>query len=736
MRNIPGWPTSNDALEPIHRVVHGGVDRDVNEFSFKRTLPSSHHAQVVGVGGIVQTTGQVKWAARSDVLTSHPTAFNRVDNWPPRTREPVDIYTGYRTTSGDLLARQLRGTISGSSGDPMSETSSGVVDLIARLSRKVNLPPLLNNMPPLADNGPWRGVGLYPTFFTDKAARAGGFNSTPPTSGVALLSAPLMGSAWPEHGTLVTGLRHSDRNNANAVWKETPWGMGVSDAYLRYNAAGSNTALSTPLELTAMFSGTSDVGRLGVVYGGTVSIYIIRDQYGCTAQLWNASGATNICALGNPVADTVTLRLVPNGGTIEATLRDAAGRQATGSIAKPAEANGNISAVAVESTGQGMAVGGVQVSIQGVPFASVNYTRSAFITPSAHNATLAASPPIENVPAKELLDEQARAELAALWIDGDGFLRWVNRDRLVSGPAVATLTAKDHLKSLQWEEDFTAVSYSVEVKSRRPEAVLQSKVPRHEVWQGNYGSVDADGTEVFEELIHPDADEDWIMVDASFNNSFNTTNRLEGSDVALYHFFESGTKGQAGYTTQEGYERAWAGATLTRVDWRTYKLVTRVFNVSVSGYEKYEFSLKIPSERQGPAPGLWPAGLGGMGFPVIRAYGKVMWSDSTATALTGATADAPTLTHDVGWWVQDAGACQAIANMLAAQTGAPRPFLSGVSIVPDARLERGDIVTLTDPDITGVQLRCLVVGIEDTFTSSPIRWSQSCDFRILSTTIL
>lgn len=110
-----------------------------------------------------------------------------------------------------------------------------------------------------------------------------------------------------------------------------------------------------------------------------------------------------------------------------------------------------------------------------------------------------------------------------------------------------------------------------------------------------------------------------------------------------------------------------------------------------------------------------------------------MWADSVSTALTGATQDAPTLTHDVGWWVQDAGARQRIADFLAASTATPRPVLRGVSVEPDARRELGDIVTLSDPEVTGMDYRCLIVGIDDSIGD---RWEQSCTFRVLSTTKL
>ncbi len=726
MRDIPGWPASTDVLEPIVRVTHKGAVRDVDGVTISRSLPSTVHAQVARVGGLTQATGSVNWSARTDVGTARNTGFNRSESWPPAVRDKVDISTGYRTEAGDLLVRQLTASVLSGSGDPQASTESQLVDPIARLSRKVNLPPLLNNMPSLTDGGKWRGVALYPTFFTDKAARAGAFNSTPGMAGGCVFSAPLMGSAWPERGTLTTGLRYTDQENPNAIWQETPWGIGVSDALLIYTPSGTTT-LDRPMEITAMTAGRPSA-RMVVEAGWAGAEITLGFDAG---NVYGSRDGAKVCELPYADGHVFTLRVVPSGSTLQFTLRDAAGREATGTATK-AEAMGSpMEQVRVASTAADAVIGGAQISFPSTAWTSVSYTRTAFITPSTNSASLPASPPIQDKTARSLLEEQSRAELAGLWIDGDGALHWVNRIRLRDAAPVAKLTSKDDLLSLPWEEDFAAVSSEVTVTSRKPEAIMQSRYPMHEVWRSSYSKVKADGTEVFEELLHPDTDEDWIMVDTRFNNDYADANNMRGSDVAVYYFFENDiAPGQSGSISTEGYQRAWVGATLRFVDHRTYKLTTTVYAVSTPAWDEYEFSLKIPTEHQSINGGGWQANLGGMNFPVIRAYGKVMWTDITYTAKSGAW-DAPALSHDVGWWVQDAGECQAIADYLARQTTTAQPFLSAVRIIPDARLERGDVVTLVDTDLTGIEYRCLVVGIEDRIGGSPLTWEQTCDFRVI-----
>ena len=53
-----------------------------------------------------------------------------------------------------------------------------------------------------------------------------------------------------------------------------------------------------------------------------------------------------------------------------------------------------------------------------------------------------------------------------------------------------------------------------------------------------------------------------------------------------------------------------------------------------------------------------------------------------------------------------------VAQAVAERVNNPQPVLDDVPIVPDARLELADIITLRDPDITGLDLRCLIEGIK------------------------
>jgi hypothetical protein len=723
MRNIPGYPTDTDVLKPIARVVHGGKDREIHGLSLTRDLSSSLHAQVARLGGITQAEGSAEWAAEQDVVESYPTAFNRQGNWPPRLRDSIGAWFGYEAANGDpLVAKALTGVIKNNSGDPKEGHGSGLVDGIARLSNRITLPPLQSIMPPLVAGGPWRGVTLYPTFFTDIAARAGRFFSTPGMGGSCIFSAPLMGSTWPERGTLVTGLRNTDRGNAVARWHRTPWGMGVSDAYLSYTPAGTSS-LNRPMEITAMSPAGPFAGRSYVAARWGTSE--IRLNFNNNAVYGMVNGAV-VVELGYVAGNVFTLQVVPAGGNMTLSLRDEAGREVSASTAIASGSGNAMDEVRVVSEVEGAIIGGAQVSFPGTAWQAVNYTRSAFIGPPAHSASLTASPPIMDVTARSFLEDQSRAELAAMWIDEDGFLQWRNRNALVNGASAATLTTLDHLHALPWEEDFAGVSSKVEVTGRTA-TVQRSKHPVFPLWES--GQSGADPGNEFEWLIHPEADMDWIMPDQNFGSLHNTNldgfrrfNRGVGSWVAL----------RAERT--DGMISTWGGAfaACTFIDHQTYKISCSVFGFS-SGNGLYEFSLKVPAPEPDSLDSIGPSRYQpGLSTPTLRGPATTMWENVKYRANSGVW-DAPVLTHDVGWFVQAPVAVQAIADDLAAATTLPRPFLSGIDMVPDPRLQRGDIITLTDKKGTGLQFRCLLVGITDTF-SEGAQWSQSCSFRVLDYT--
>src|SRR5690606_791697 len=68
---------------------------------------------------------------------------------------------------------------------------------------------------------------------------------------------------------------------------------------------------------------------------------------------------------------------------------------------------------------------------------------------------------------------------------------------------------------------------------------------------------------------------------------------------------------------------------------------------------------------------------------------------------------------------------------IQSQTTKPLPTITGLSIVPDPRLQLGDRITISSPDFMGVSLNALIVGVDSSFGGS---YEQSLTVRVTGAT--
>src|SRR5699024_4694196 len=87
--------------------------------------------------------------------------------------------------------------------------------------------------------------------------------------------------------------------------------------------------------------------------------------------------------------------------------------------------------------------------------------------------------------------------------------------------------------------------------------------------------------------------------------------------------------------------------------------------------------------------GVWSQ-WGGANLPLVRGYARVTWVDRKTHGATSTTVILPKLQHDAGWWVQG-GAVQRLADHLSEKYSAPVVTIKGLEIVPDQRIEIGDV---------------------------------------------
>ena len=96
-------------------------------------------------------------------------------------------------TTGTLLAIARHG---------YPKTPMELVDHAGRLNRTWSHPALSFRQPSPLDGGRYLAPGIHPAYLTSMAVRKSGFLATPPMPATAMVSVPMLGSMWPERGTL------------------------------------------------------------------------------------------------------------------------------------------------------------------------------------------------------------------------------------------------------------------------------------------------------------------------------------------------------------------------------------------------------------------------------------------------------------------------------------------------------------------------------------------------------
>ena len=100
------------------------------------------------------------------------------------------------------------------------------------------------------------------------------------------------------------------------------------------------------------------------------------------------------------------------------------------------------------------------------------------------------------------------------------------------------------------------------------------------------------------------------------------------------------------------------------------------------------------------------------GVPLVRAMGRATSSDQTTSSRALGPVWAPELDHDTGWFVQDEGAAQDLANVLIAELMVQRPQIRGFKVLPDPRIQIGDKIQVEEQARTGLSVAGIVSDIE------------------------
>lgn len=701
-----GGVTTIDAYNISGRVLIDGNDigAEVQTVSLGRDIPSG----LPGDSGFTSATGTVTatWGDDVSERVDHPWSGDPV--WPPRPQARVEVLL---SDGSDHEWTQFKGVVVDPSGSTSTRVISfGVRDTYRALDTLATLPALSDQMPSLVDTNDYRHIGLQTPFITDWVLRQAGRYATPPQSGGCVVSATLMGSAWPERGEVTASIKNTpdEFSNNSPNWRNTDYGLcahNLNAEYEPYLWSGLPGRLTTtPVELTQEVVQPSDGATyLRARFGGGGRVALVFSNTTIQARYYRPDGGNDIMLTVPKTGRTrATARFSLSGQWLEVELRT---RRTNGTVRSEGNASLNVGHDALAGVinhvwaNGGGAQGAFQVAFPSTPWRPLNHDPTAVIHAAlAGRNFLRGLPTQVNANALDLLNDQADAEFAQWWIDEHDVLQWWDRGLLAQQPTVGTLTSADHVKELSWSHDHDSARHHVHVNYKHPEITQRWRTTLI-LWQG--GTTTLDQGDEDEQFINVPDDEVWLGVDWEDPIWYSRTTSWWG---AVNRGIKSVIGGIA--VDDDDGERLTNSIlpTMRRITDAAYVITTNI--ASLSGDE--QAALQFPDDGF-TDPELWARWLGEK-LPIVRGKKKVTLVEETYTSEIVGDDQAPDYTHDVGWWIQDVAVAGRTADYAAASLTQPRPRVTGLDILPVLALQAGDHIRVSLPDVAELELTGVVTS--------------------------
>lgn len=695
------------ALETVAYV--NGIKRKLTSWSINREITGDLPDQVVGGKGLSRAGGSISWAVQETVVESGRNPWNNSSGWIPMKGDRVTIYVSDGTTQwlqGVFIIQETSGSIGGG-------LTSSIEDESYKFNELINLPALMTGMPPLKAGDPYRRVGMSSRFTMNTVLRESGFYTTPARELGCVLDVPLQSSLWPLRGTISSGSRRSDTSVAPPSYEST-WGTSTGDFTATYTP-DTPRAWGATFQLSMLKASDHNDFAYLAVYFGTQSIELRTHGNGAYIRCNGVTLATVTCPGG-----TVAVLLV-KGNT--ARIRTSTG--ADQSVTLPTDFTpAGLPTRILTAAGPDARVAGYQMSYPSAAteFQSLAYKPNANITVSAINTGNLVLPAITNETASKVLDDIGDATLRPCWIDETGKAVIIASDTLYKRNPVQRITTLNDIRSLSWRDNYDSIRSDVRVRYLMP-TVNSRTTPSIEAWQQTESVVLQSG-ESQDIIMEPDSNEDWIMPDLNFEfvgrMNFDQLNRGEGS------------VGGGIYTNQ--VEEKWAG----------WKGAGDVLTGSVSQLGANQFLLRITALDLEPGwqvelrtfspyfsgtTSLWPYWRDRQ-LPRLAAYAVCKWSEvDRAPVIAAGQGKGVPLEHNAGPWLSSGSsndaALVALEEFLTEQVKRPMPVITGMEVGYDPRRQLGDVIYVSSPDLLGVELKCLIVGIDNSASESGFRQSLS-----------
>lgn len=698
-----GNPNLELVTYPISTVKVNNQIRPAEAVSVTRELATDIPEAVVGSNGIAAATGQVTWAPRVAVTTGAETPWTPIGMVPPKPGDDVSIDMGM----DDQEWRQLTGTVDSSSGSLAGGVaSSSVVDRIDLLRKTLTLWPQLAQMPRTT---PWspetlRWSGLTALSVVDRVVRQCGFSATPRPTDDSIFSLSLLGDLHPDLG----GELYTSPYTAAPAWENTEWGPAVKrdKGDITWVITDKRLGPNVGFELVMQVPKTGGTGSATVVVDGKNFLRITVTSTGVTVGYIDSTQTFRTMSHPGRAFTRVGLRFssVDWRGTYELWKDDV----------MAAGPSWSLPAVSTNTAGEWRMVVGGQLPIGGVvldPLQGAGIPRAINEQPNMvwdvdNLEPLVAFPARVREEGLNIIRQAAAALCASMWIDEYGRLRWVSRGITARRSSSISLTSRDSLLDLGWVNNSAALRRKVSVAWSQP-AITASAVPGVTLWQAP--EIITEHEPEFQLFVHPPSNEDWIGIDT-------TIKFLSGTPPISMENVEKGI-GTFAYTNvlEGGYGVVYNE--LRQIDPQSLIFTAHnQVNPSRIGWQTLD---DFPVEQYRSQP-----------TPYLRGRGRVQWSEVSTASDNRGSVLAADYEHSASVWVQSEGQAKALADWLAMYSVNSHPRIESLSIMPDPRVQLGDVVQIKDIDVMHLELTAVVVGIH--IDQNGIELNQSLTLRVIS----
>ena len=688
------------------RVTVNGIIRPVKSVKVQSGMRDGHPRSDTDSWCVEAT---IEWEDPNKVTSDSPHLFGtETTEWLPKAGDRVVVESGDGALGQWWV--QHRGVIDDTTGSISEGTAkSTTVDNIEDLQSRVQFGALLHQMTPWSDVHDYRWIGLSSLYMVDRMYRNPqtegiGWYATPPATWQTVASATHIGSCWPEIGTLRICTRsYTEQNTQIRGWRNTSYGVAPYGLYAETLFAGSAQEVILTVSAEQSSSGScrwriqdsNGYGPFVTINGSTGNIeygHITTGTQRWTLPIGNAKRVALYFRRDTTTQQTMVLRT--DDGR-EVTRTGTSGQYPNGWAADRVWINTN-------DYGQAgwWMVEGAKPSSQ--RWSTLNHQPTARLRRFADVRWLASRDLPFTEPAG-WLQEQVDAECAAMWLDEDNHMQWVSRGVLDNQAPVMTYTSVRDIEKIDWEQRRRALARGVWVNFESPEVRSLLGGFRQNCWEND--SIDLAPGESETIIAQIPEDEDWISVDLDpvILTQWTQPSWLRnGSKFGGTQYTETAS-GETGQTWAQ-----FVDCTMTRMGLRNISVYYAPWRTL--GNVRVKSAIPDLNADNAPSASLaaWHSGKAALR---IRSRAKTVWVDGERS-LQGGEIGQARFTHDAGWRVQNMHIVDGVGELLSwlavVVRESTKPWITGITIAHDPRLQIGDTIRIRDTAVTGIDFDMVV----------------------------